>query len=281
MGRALKDITGAITAVKTPSFTAHRNLWIMWVKENDQWLAITSRNEQKIADHYQLLSTRKAAQSLNVNVQTTTLSADKVKMAEYAYGVLSNHQTDAEEPRELLTAVTHYVQHKPSLKTPLVNEACDLFLQKQTKRQLAGVTLKDYRRVIGEFKANFGHKRIGEVAASDVTQFVEKKAHPVSQRSRYIYLQTFVNFCSGKKNPYCNGTPWIISKILQWESPKTETHDIAVYTFEEIIQLLKTANQHNVLPYFIMRLCIDGFSKDSDDYCISSLVTYQAECSGR
>ncbi len=142
MSRGLKTIDGAITAVNAPIFAAHRNLWILWVKENEKWVAVTSRDERKISDYYQLLLTRRAAQSLNVNVQTTTLSADKVKMAEYAYGVLSNHRPDAEEPRELLTAVNHYVQHKPSLQTPSVSECCDLFTQKQTKRQLTATSIK-------------------------------------------------------------------------------------------------------------------------------------------
>ena len=119
MGRGLKEIKGAITAVNAPTWAAHRSLWVMWVKENDQWVAVTSRDERKIHDYYQLLSTRRAAQSLNVNVQTTTLSAEKVKMAEYAYGVLSNHQPEASEPRELLTAVDHYVLYKPRLKNPV------------------------------------------------------------------------------------------------------------------------------------------------------------------
>ena len=86
MARAFKEITGNITKLNDPYFAEQRGLWMMMVKVNDRWIAINSRDEGKIRDYHRLLETRKSTQTLNITVQPTTLSQEKVKMAEYAFG---------------------------------------------------------------------------------------------------------------------------------------------------------------------------------------------------
>ena len=88
MARAFKELTGNITKLNEPHFVADRGLWVMMVKENDRWIAINSRDEQKIRSYHALLTTRKTANTLNISVQATTLTQERVKMAEYAYGIL-------------------------------------------------------------------------------------------------------------------------------------------------------------------------------------------------
>jgi len=99
MARAFKEITGNITKLNEPRFAADRGLWVMMVKENDRWIAINSRDEGKIREYHTLLSTRKTAITLNLSVQATTLSQERVKMAEYAYGILGDSQ-----PKEIVDA---------------------------------------------------------------------------------------------------------------------------------------------------------------------------------
>lgn len=107
MARAFKELTGNITKLNEPRFAADRGLWVMMVKENDRWIAINSRDEQKIRDYHALLSTSRTANTLNISVQPTTLSQERVKMAEYAYGILGDSQ-----PKEIVDAAQLLCQQK-------------------------------------------------------------------------------------------------------------------------------------------------------------------------
>lgn len=249
MARAFKEITGSITKLNEPYFAEQRGLWVMMVKENDRWIAINSRDEKKIRDYHGLLETRRTAKTLNITVQPTTLSQEKVKMAEYAFGILG--ETPA---KDIVDAAQLLCQQKVKQQTPMVAEAADLFYEKQSKRQLSEATLRDYRRLVKYLKNEFANKRVGELTSQDITRYIEQPKHPASQRARFIYLQTFVNFCSGKRNAHCSDAPWITSKILQWEPAKTDFHEISAYSYEEIIAVLKAAKSFDVLPYFIFRL---------------------------
>ena len=86
----------------------------MMVKENDRWIAINSRSEEKIRDYHGLLETRRTAQTLNISVQPTTLTQERVKMAEYAYGILGESQ-----PKEIVEAAQLLCQQKLKEQTPI------------------------------------------------------------------------------------------------------------------------------------------------------------------
>lgn len=249
MARAFKDITGNITKLNDPHFAQDRGLWVMMVKENNRWIAINSRDEVKIRDYHALLATRRTAQSLNVTVQATTLSQEKVKMAEYAYGILGEAQ-----PKEIVDAAQLLCQRKIREKAPTVREAAKLFIEKQLKRQLSAFTMRDYRRLVKHLTAEFPTQRLGDLTSADLHRFIEQPTHIVGKRSRYIYVKAFVQFCAGKHNPHCNGTPWMSPLILQWQLPKTEAKEVSVYSYEQIVELLKAAKGKKVLPYFVFRL---------------------------
>lgn len=249
MARAFKEITGNITKLNDPYFAEQRGLWVMMVKENDRWIAINSRDEGKIRDYHALLATRRTASTLNISVQATTLSQERVKMAEYAYGILGEAQ-----PKEIVDAAQLLCQQKLKEQTPLVTEATALFLAKQEKRQLSEFTMRDYRRIVKQLNEEFPTQRLSELTSADLTRFIEQSNHLVGKRSRYIYVKAFIQFCSGKHNSHCNGTAWVSPLILQWQQPKSEAKDIAVYRYEQVIELLKAAKSRGVLPYFIFRL---------------------------
>lgn len=249
MARDFKPITGNITKLNAPYFAEQRGLWVMMVKENDRWIAVNSRNEEKIRSYHVLLETRQTAQKLNVSVQPTTLTQERVKMAEFAYGLLGNA-----EPNELVDAANLLREQKLKLKVPTVIEAANHFLEKQEKRQLSDFTMRDYRRLVRHLTAEFPTQRLSDLTSSDLTRFIEKADHIVKQRSRYIYLKAFIQFCGGKHNSLCNGVPWLSPLILQWQQPKTEAKEVTVYRFDQIVALLKEASKKGVLPYFVFRL---------------------------
>jgi hypothetical protein len=155
----------------------------------------------------------------------------------------------------MLNAVENHLKVKQeNERVPSVAEACDLFFAKQSKRQLSHYTIRDYGRLVKALKAKFADRNLASLTSNDVTAFIEQPQHPVSQRARYVYLKSFLSFCEGKMNPHCNGTPWVKPGLIQWEPAKTDCHEIKVYTFDEIVELLKVAQSKHLLPYFIFRL---------------------------
>ncbi len=249
MARAFKELTGNITKLNEPHFVADRGLWVMMVKENDRWIAINSRNEAKIRDYHALLGTRRSVQSLNVSVQATTLSQERVRMAECAYGILGEAQ-----PAEIVDAAQLLCQQKKKQQVPTVIEAVNHFYEKQSKRQLSEFTMRDYERLVKHLTAEFPTQRLSDLTSHDLSRFIEQPTYLAGKRSRYIYVKAFVQFCAGKHNHSCNGTPWISPTLLQWQQPKSEAKEVGVYSYEEIIALLQVAQKKQVLPYFIFRL---------------------------
>jgi len=253
MAREFRKFKGTITKLNPPHYAKDRNVWVMMVKENDTWIGISSRSEDKIFDYYRELQTQVSAAQLNIKVQATTLQGNWLKAAEYSVGMMEKAKVD--DPHQLLNAVESHLKAKEANENvPTLSEACDLFYDKQTKRQLSHYTVRDYKRLVRCLKERFSDRNISSLTSNEMTHFIEELEHPVSQRSRYVYLKSFISFCEGKKNPFCNGVPWVKKGLIQWEPPKTDMHEIKVYTYEEIVELLKTANQKKLLPYFIFRL---------------------------
>jgi hypothetical protein len=188
-----------------------------------------------------------------LKVQATTLEGNWLKAAEYSAGMIQ--QAKIEDPHEMMNAVaTHIKVINETKNIPTVETACDLFIAKQFKRQLSHYTEKDYRRLVRELKDRFGKRLVSELTSTELTTFIEELEHPVSQRARYIYLKAFMSFCGGKLNPHCEGVAWVKPGLLQWEPPKTDMHEIQVYSYDQIIELLKRASEKKVLAYFIFRL---------------------------
>ena len=225
----------------------------MMVKENDRWLAINSRDEAKIRAYHHQLETQRTASTLNVRVQATTLEGNWLRAAEFSAGMLE--QAKVSDPHQMMTAVeTHIRVKQEAERVPPTAEACDLFIAKQEKRNLSSCTIRDYKRLARDLKATFADRNLSTITSTEITAFIEQKKNPVSQRARFIYLKSFLCFCAGKRNPHCNGTPWVKEGLIQWEPANTDLHEIKVYNYEEIISLLKVAQTKGVLPYFIFRL---------------------------
>jgi integrase len=251
MGKQLRNFEGRIDAVSQPRFAADRNVWVLMVKENGKWIAVVSRNEEKIKAHYDLLEAKRIAQTINTSVQATSLSASKVRTAEYAFSVLEKHSVDDEA---LVRAAELFAKQQPVLSSPLLSDCSSKFLLKQKKRNLSSATYNDYTYLLKELCHDFDGKRIGEITPTMWTAFIEKRKHPVTQRARFIYLKSFLNFCAGKNNPEATEQKWIDRVPLYWEMPKTEVQEIVSYSFDEVVDLLKRAKTNGTLGFFVMRL---------------------------
>jgi hypothetical protein len=251
MGKQLRQFEGRIDKVSPPRFAADRKVWVLMVKESGKWIAVVSREEEKIKAHYDLLEAKRIAQTINTSVQATSLSASKVRTAEYAFSVLEKHSVDDEA---LVRAAELFAKQQPVLSSPLLSECSSKFLIKQKKRNLSTTTYNDYVYLLKELCQDFEGKRIAEITPTMWTAFIEKRQHPVTQRARFIYLKSFLNFCAGKNNPEATESKWIDRVPLYWETPKTEVQEIVSYTFDEVVDLLKRANTNGTLGFFVMRL---------------------------
>ena len=251
MGKQLRSFEGRIDAVSQPRFAADRNVWVLMVKENGKWIAVVSRNEEKIKAHYDLIEAKRIAQTINTSIQATSLSASKVRSAEYAFSLLEKHSV---EDQALVRAAELFAKQLPVLGSPLLSDCSSKFLLKQKKRNLSSATYNDYTYLLKELCHDFDGKRIGEITPTMWTAFIEKRKHPVTQRARFIYLKSFLNFCAGKNNPEATEQKWIDRVPLYWEMPKTEVQEIVSYSFDEVVDLLKRAKTNGTLGFFVMRL---------------------------
>lgn len=251
MGKQLRNFEGRIDAVSQPRFAADRKVWVLMVKENGKWIAVVSRSEEKIKAHYDLIEAKRVAQTINTSVQATSLSASKVRTAEYAYSLLEKHSV---EDQALVKAAELFAKQQPVLGSPLLSDCSSKFLLKQKKRNLSSATYNDYTYLLKELCEDFDGKRIGEITPTMWTAFIEKRKHPVTQRARFIYLKSFLNFCAGKNNPEATEQKWIDRVPLYWEMPKTEVQEIVSYSFDEVVDLLKRAKTNGSLGFFVMRL---------------------------
>ena len=226
-------------------------MWVLMVKENGKWIAVVSRSEEKIKAHYDLIEAKRIAQSINTSIQATSLSAAKVRTAEYAFSVLEKHSV---EDQALVRAAELFAKQQPVLGSPLLSDCSSKFLLKQKKRNLSSATYNDYTYLLKELCEDFEAKSIAEITPTMWTAFIEKRKHPVTQRARFIYLKSFLNFCAGKNNPEATEQKWIDRVPLYWEMPKTEVQEIVSYSFDEVVDLLKRAKTNGSLGFFVMRL---------------------------
>jgi len=166
MAKNFKEIEGQIEQINEPRFAKDRRVWVLMVKANGSWRAFVSKDGEKIKAQYELLKSKQIAQSINLSVQATNLSASKVRFAEYAYSLLERHSTD---DGVLMKAVEVFSNQQQHLQSPMISECADKFLLKQQKRNLAPVTLKDYHFLLKEVKETFDGKRIREITPTMLT----------------------------------------------------------------------------------------------------------------
>jgi hypothetical protein len=104
MAKNFKEIEGQIEQINEPRFAKDRRVWVLMVKANGSWRALVSKDGEKIKTQYELLKSKQIAQSINLSVQATNLSASKVRLAEYAYSLIEKHSSDDEALMEATTA---------------------------------------------------------------------------------------------------------------------------------------------------------------------------------
>ena len=134
---------------------------------------------------------------------------------------------DDKTAKVLIESVDFFIKNYTDYAAPTVNECVGLFLEKQQSRNLSEATLNDYKYLLNELMEEFGEERVSYLNAKRCKKFIEKRDGDSQRRARFIYLKAFMEFCAGKKNIYCDDTPWLKRNPINWEMPKFEAKEIA------------------------------------------------------
>ena len=253
-----KTYDGVIERVTEPSFNEKYNWWTFSVKHDGKWSSVTSRSRENAEKEYQIYLRRSKANDCGVNLVSTSLSDRQLQIAQLAFNRLDTvghlKIDDDSTANVLVEGIDFFIQNFTDYAAPTVKECVELFLDKQSSRQLSEATMWDYNLLLNELLEDYGTERVSHLNAKRCKKFIEKRKGTTQRRARFIYLKAFMEFCAGKKNIHCEETPWIKRNPVNWEMPKFEAKEIEVYTFEEIVNLLKVAKKRNVFGYYIFRL---------------------------
>ena len=257
MGRR-KTYDGVIERVTEPAFSKKYNWWSFSVKHDGKWNSVTSRDKKSAQNQYKIYVRRSKANECGINLVSTPLTEQQLQIAQLAFNRLDTvghlKIDDDKTAKVLIESVDFFIKNYTDYAAPTVNECVGLFLEKQQSRNLSEATLNDYKYLLNELMEQFGEERVSYLNAKRCKKFIEKREGDSQRRARFIYLKAFMEFCAGKKNIYCEDTPWLKRNPINWEMPKFEAKEIAVYTFDEIVELLKEARERGVLGHFIFRL---------------------------
>lgn len=253
-----KNFDGVIERVTKPSFNEKYNWWTFSVKHDGKWNSVTSRNRETAQQEYEVYLRRSKANECGVNLVSTPLTERQLQIAQLAFNRLDSvghiKIDDDTTANVLVDSVDFFIKNYTDYSAPTVNECVELFLEKQNSRHLSEATMWDYNLLLKELTKDFGKERVSHLNAKRCKKFIEKRPSTTQRRARYIYLKAFMEFCAGKKNVYCDDSPWLKRNPINWEMPKFEAKEIGVYTFDEIVTLLKEAKKRDVFGYYIFRL---------------------------
>ena len=228
------------------------------MKHDDKWNSVTSRNRETAEQEYEVYHRRSKANECGINLVSTSLTERQLQIAQLAFNRLDTvghlKIDDDSTANVLVDGIDFFIKNFTDYAAPTVNECVELFLEKQNSRQLSEATMWDYNLLLKELLVDYGAERVSHLNAKRCKQFIEKRKGTTQQRARFIYLKAFMEFCAGKKNIHCEESPWLKRNPVSWDMPKFEAKEIGVYTFDEIVRLLKEAKKRNVLGYYIFRL---------------------------
>ena len=257
MGRK-KTFDGVIQRVTKPTFNEKYNWWTFSVKHDDKWSSVTSRKEDAAQREYQIYLRRSKANDCGINLVSTSLTERQLQIAQLAFNRLDTvghlKIDDDKTANTLIESVDFFIKNYTDYSAPPVRECVELFFAKQNDRNLSKATMTDYKILLKELVNDYGDEKVSYLNAKRCKAFIEKRNGDTQRRARYIYIKAFMEFCAGKNNIYCDDVPWLKRNPINWEMPKFEAKEIEVYTFDEIVQLLKIANSEDVLGHFIFRL---------------------------
>ena len=243
-----KDIKfeGIIEKVNPPRFNSKTFYYVINVKVNDKWQYVWRRRETDALNTYNAILELKNEQSAKTDKKHTILSSDLLRDCEIAVDRLNTKysSSEVEDRRLVLDAVDFFIKNTPSLKTPYVAEAGEMFIREREKI-CSPVTIRDYNNVLQRLSMVYGERRISTISTKDMREYLEEFEN-VKRRASHIYLKAFFEFCCGKNNPYTEGgSGWLNSNPICWSLPKMQFNDPDVFDFQMVVKLLMLCNSDN------------------------------------
>jgi len=259
MSRKNKEITGLIESVTAPKRDEKRNSWYINTKASGRWKQSYFNVRSDADDTYEILMKRKKAAESNFDVVPTWMTQDQARQAEYAYQALENAgflRCDTEDAsEEFAKAVTWLVKnYKPIDKKPTVRVFWEYFMEKQENARLSPVTIRDYNKCVGAFVETHGNTRIDSLKREDIRDFINGYSNSCTRYAVHGYLNAYFNFCCGRNNSYMPEQDWLDRNPINWKKERYEVGEIASYTYDEVVTLIKAAKKHGSLGYTLMRL---------------------------
>ena len=233
-------IEGKIDSVRPPKFSSKNFRYFIYVKVNDKWKNIVRTKENEAIDVYEKIIEQQREQSANIDRKVTYLTNQQLKDCEIGVDKLIQKygKDEVESRRLIIESVDMFINRTPTLKTPFINECCEMFIE-QRKDIVSDVTLRDYKYILRRLSLIYGEQRINEIKTTDMKEYIEKFDNG-RRKATHIYLRAFFEFCVGKDNPHIeNRIGWIQHNPISWKIPQpNELREPEVLSYDEIIEVL-------------------------------------------
>lgn len=242
MSRKL-NISGMIEKVKLPRLSDKTGCYLINIKVNGKWQNVWRTRERDANTVYDTLITLQNEQSINIGRKTTYLDERNLRMCEIAVDRLNRVYSPnlVVENELILKAVENYIKQTPTLTTPPIHQAVEMFLEEREK-WLSPVTFRDYKWVLNRLCIFYGDMEVKDITIREMREYFSQFEN-TKRATTYIYIKSFFNFCMGKENPYIQDEKgWISFNPINWKKPKCEYLEPGVLDFNSIIKILMYSN---------------------------------------
>ena len=126
-------IEGKIDSVRPPKFSSKNFRYFIYVKVNDKWKNIVRTKENEAIDVYEKIIEQQREQSANIDRKVTYLTNQQLKDCEIGVDkLIQKYGKDGVESRRLIIeSVDMFINRTPTLKTPFINECCEMFIEQR------------------------------------------------------------------------------------------------------------------------------------------------------
>lgn len=233
------NIDGYVKKVKPPRFNSKTGCFIINTKINDKWQYVWRKRERDALDVYQQLLDVAKEQDINIDRKQTRLTTEMLRECENVVDRLNRkYSQEVVTQNNLLTeAVEYFIKNKPTIVTPTLPQACEIFLNHR-KSFVSEITYRDYKYSLNKLCLVYGDRRVGDISVMDMREFFKLYVNPNVQK-HLINLKAFFEFCCGKDNELTDdGKGWLPSNPIRWKQKGRHYKDPSVFNFEQVVELL-------------------------------------------
>jgi hypothetical protein len=250
---------GRIEEVKAPKFTEAKKSFLILYKVCGEWKQLRTKSEEKANELYADLCKRAEAAKFNVDLASTWMSQEQVRVAEFAFQAMENKGyfkiEDSDSSEKFQKAMNWMLEHyNPVTQKPNIEIYYQYFMKKQESRHIAASTIKDYKRMLGKFVAQHKGKIITEVSRAEIKDYIDEMPTNSARFKGHGYLQAFYSYCCGKNNTEMPEETWLDRNPINWEKEQYEVNQIESYNFEECQKVIAKAKEIGAEGYALMRL---------------------------